>query len=71
MCTMASESGKTFSVPQMKSARWVKAELLPGWGLYNAWLVNECVHGYWVQFDCDSPYRLVDRIEEIDVKSAV
>jgi hypothetical protein len=53
------------AVEQMSTARTVKAELVPGWGLLTCWLQNECVHGYWVQFAEDGPYRLVEKIVEL------
>jgi hypothetical protein len=46
----------------MASARLVFALLF---GMFMpAWLQNECIHGYWVQFDADAPFRLVEEIEE-------
>jgi len=52
----------SWSIPQMASARLVFALLF---GMFMpAWLQNECIHGYWVQFDADAPFRLVEEIEE-------
>ncbi len=52
-----------YDVPQMESARWVKAKLL-GCEL-TCWLQNETAFGYWVQFDPEAPYRLVEEIKEL------
>lgn len=52
----------SYNVPQMNSARFVKAPLLGVWT--SAWLQNETVEGYWVQFDPDGPFRLVGDILE-------
>jgi hypothetical protein len=52
----------SFDIPQMNSARFVKAPLRGTW--LSAWLQNETVNGYWVQFDADSPFRFVKEIKE-------
>lgn len=53
------------NVPRMATARWVLAPLLGTW--LTAWLQNETIDGYWVQFDPDAPFRRVNGIKEIVV----
>ena len=53
----------------MRSARWVRAPLAGQW--LSAWLQNESAEGYWVQFDPDGPYRLVEEIEEVSPMSGI
>lgn len=53
-----------WDIPQMESARWVRAQLLGIW--LSAWLQNEQAIGYWVQFDSDGPYRRVEVIQELN-----
>jgi hypothetical protein len=53
----------SWQVPQMPSARWVKAHFYGFWT--SAWLQNEDVYGFWVQFDVESPYRRVSKVQEL------
>lgn len=58
-----SDSYMRWDVPKMETARWVKAKLFGS--EMTAFLQNETVMGYWVQFDPDGQFRLVEKIEEI------
>jgi hypothetical protein len=56
----------SYHIPYSENCdRWVEA-LFPG--LDDVWMrarvQNETVWGYWVQFDPDGPYRLVEEIRE-------
>lgn len=55
----------SYYVPRMETARWVMASLLGVW--MTAWLQNESIDGYWVQFDDEAPFRYVSEIKEIAV----
>lgn len=57
--------GVSWHFPCMETARWVMVPLLGVW--MTAWLQNESIDGYWVQFDADAPFRFVSEIKEIAV----
>lgn len=41
---------------------WRKAKLLGTW--VSAYVLCKTTEGYWVQFDSNSPYRLVNKIKK-------